>query len=82
LKSGEEFKTEGLSCKFTDFGGDGDKFMIFDSAGRSEPLLLDESSSKNATSNLLELKKEVERKSRDLKSSEKFLRDFIRVFLF
>ena len=77
LKSGEEFKTEGLSCKFTDFGGDGDKFMVFDSAGRSEPLLLDESSSKNATSNLLELKKEVERKSRDLKSSEKFLRDFI-----
>jgi hypothetical protein len=77
LKSGEEFKTEGLSCKFTDFGGDGDKFMIFDSAGRSEPLLIDESSSKDATKNLLELKKEVERKSRDLKFSEKFLRDFI-----
>ena len=55
MKSGEEYKTEGLSCKFTDFGGDGDKFMIFDSAGKPEPLLIDDSSSKDATSNLLEL---------------------------
>ena len=77
MKRGEENKTEGLSCKFTDFGGDGDKFMIFDSAGSSKPLLIDDSSSKDETNNLLELKKEVERKSRDLKSSEKFLRDFI-----
>jgi hypothetical protein len=77
LKSGEEYKTEGLSCKFTDFGGVGDKFMIFDSAGRSEPLLIDDSSSNETTNNLSDLKKEVERKSRDLKSSEKFLRDFI-----
>jgi hypothetical protein len=35
--------------------------MVFDSTGRSEPLLLDESSSKNANINLLELKKEVEK---------------------
>lgn len=66
FKSGEEFRTEELICKFTDFGGDGDKFIIFDSAGRPEPLLIDESSSNDATNNLFELKKEVERKGRGL----------------
>lgn len=39
LKSGEQYKTDGLSCKFTNFEGKDNKFMIFDSAGRSEPLL-------------------------------------------
>ena len=37
--------------------------MVFDSVGRSEPLLLDESSSKDTTYNLLELRKEVEKKA-------------------
>ena len=88
LKSGEQYKTDGLSCKFTDFEGKDNKFMIFDSAGRSEPLLIDESNSGEKPNNrdksnisndekLKELKNEVEKKSRDLKLSEKFLRNFI-----
>ena len=82
LDSGEQYKTEGLSCKFTDFEGNGNKFMIFDTAGRSEPLLIDESNNRDKPNisndeKLKELKKEVENKSRDLKLSEKFLRNFI-----
>ena len=51
LQSGTEYRTVGLSCKFTDFSFEKNmeeeenqkekKFLIFDSAGRSEPLLID-----------------------------------------
>ncbi len=50
LKSGNEYKTEGISCKFYDFEysnneiddyDDTEKFLLFDTAGISGPLLIE-----------------------------------------
>ena len=85
LQSGIEFKTEGISCKLTNFKNDDeintldglnqDKFLVFDTAGRSEPLLIDPK--KRETLNDENLKREVELSNRDLKRSEEFMKNVL-----
>ena len=89
LESGAEYKTEGISCKFTDLPinstEDGNenieerlkekKFLIFDSAGRSEPLLIDPD--ERAKLNSEELKNRVDTDNKDLRLSEEFLKNFL-----
>ena len=87
LKAGIEYKTEGMSCKFSDFKYSYDKideinesqkpeknkFLIFDTAGRSEPLLIDKTNEEERK----DLKKIVEANYRDLKISEEFLKNLL-----
>lgn len=85
LESGIEYKTEGISCKFTDFlSGTTDrdddaqkekKFLIFDSAGRAEPLLIEPE--ERAKLKDEELKNKVEEDNKDLKLSEEFLKNLL-----
>lgn len=90
LKAGIEHKTEGMSCKFSDFKYSYDevgkydeineqekseinKFLIFDTAGRSEPLLRDKTNEEKGR----DLKKIVDENYRDLKISEDFLKNLL-----
>ena len=87
LESGAEYKTEGISCKFTDLPinlteeeniderAKEKKFLIFDSAGRSEPLLIDPN--ERAKLNSEELKNRVDTDNKDLRLSEEFLKNFL-----
>ena len=83
LKSGCEYKTEGISCKFSDFeysnneisdSNEPEKFLIFDSAGRSEPLLIEPTEKEKIKD---DLKRIVETNYRDLKISEEFLKNLL-----
>ena len=74
------YKTMGISCKLSDFsfiniGNKKEKFLIFDSAGRSEPLLIEPEKKKDLDDETLKM--EVESKNRDLKESEEFMRNFL-----
>lgn len=84
LKTGDEYKTEGLSCKLTDFtysydginesdGPEKNKFLIFDTAGRSEPLLRNSNDNESKS----DLKALVEKNYDDLKTSENFLKNLL-----
>ena len=87
LESGAEYKTEGISLKFTDLPlnlteeeniderAKEKKFLIFDSAGRSEPLLIDPN--ERAKLNSEELKNRVDIDNKDLRLSEEFLKNFL-----
>ena len=85
LKSGIEVKTEGISCKLTNFKSDEeiktlsglneDKFLVFDTAGRSEPILIDPK--RRETLKDESLKREVESCNRDLKKSEEFMKNVL-----
>ena len=87
LQSGIEYKTIGISCKFTNFkynANDLDednikekeaKFLIFDSAGRSEPLLIEPELKAKLSDE--ELKNRVEADNKDLKLSEDFIKNFL-----
>ena len=80
LESGIEYKTEGISCKFTNFNEEDDpdtekKFLLFDTAGRSEPLLIDPKKKKEFTDE--DLKRTVESNNRDLKNSEEFMKNIL-----
>ena len=86
LKSGIEYKTVGLSCKFTDlYYSDNEitkydqnnehKFLIFDSAGRSEPLLIDPEEKRKFNDEAL--KRRVQTDNRDLKLSEEFMKNLL-----
>ena len=85
LKSGVEVKTEGISCKLTNFKSDDeintlpslheDKFLVFDTAGRSEPILIDPK--RRETLKDESLKREVESCNRDLKKSEEFMKNML-----
>ena len=78
LKSGINIKTIGISLKYiklfeNEKNDQNDLCLLFDTAGRCEPLLVE--NRKEETNE--ELKEKVEKKARDLKMSEKFLRNFI-----
>jgi len=82
LPSGIEYKTVGISCKFTNFKNDEDeddsileKYLMFDSAGKSEPLLIEPEKKKNLRDE--ELKRTVESNYKDLKLSEEFMKNFL-----
>jgi hypothetical protein len=84
LKSGVEYKTEGISCKFTNFNEDYEnnlespsekKFLLFDTAGKSEPLLIDPEEREKLKDE--ELKVTVETNYRDLKLSEEFMKNVL-----
>ena len=80
LPSGIEYKTVGISCKFTNFKNDEDdsileKYLMFDSAGKSEPLLIEPEKKKNLRDE--ELKRKVESNYKDLKLSEEFMKNFL-----
>ena len=85
LLSGVEYKTEGISIKLTNFKNadetnntinlNKDKFLVFDSAGRSEPLLIDPK--KREALKDENLKREVESCNRDLKRSEEFMKNVL-----
>ena len=87
LQSGIEYKTIGISCKFTNFKynvndlNEDDikekeaKFLIFDSAGRSEPLLIEPELKAKLSDE--ELKNRVEADNKDLKLSEDFIKNFL-----
>ena len=83
LESGSEYKTEGISCKFSDFeysnndineSNEPEKFLLFDSAGKSEPLLVGPN---ERTKIKDDLKRVVESKYRDLRISEEFLKNLL-----
>ena len=86
LKSGSEYKTEGISCKFSDFeysyneindsinSNESEKFLLFDSAGRSEPLLIEPEEKVKIKD---DLKRIVESNYRDLRLSEEFLKNLL-----
>ena len=85
LKSGSEYKTEGISCKFSDFkyeysnnekqdSDEPEKFLLFDSAGRSEPLLIEPNEKLEIKD---DLKRIVESNYRDLRISEEFLKNVL-----
>ena len=83
LESGSEYKTEGISCKFSDFeysnndineSNEPEKFLLFDSAGKSEPLLVEPN---ERTKIKDDLKRVVESKYRDLRISEEFLKNLL-----
>lgn len=81
LKSGDDFKTIGISCKLSDFVASAnsknkkEKFLLFDSAGRSEPLLIEPEEKKKLNDD--ELKTRVELNNRDLKISGEFMKNFL-----
>ena len=85
LQSGIEYKTIGISCKFANFEYETNeedynneketKFLIFDSAGRSEPLLIDPKEKAELTDE--KLKNRVEADNKDLKISEDFIKNFL-----
>lgn len=83
LDCGAEFKTIGISCKLSDFDSSNDdgekneneKYLLFDSAGRSEPLLIEPEEKKKLKDE--ELKETVESNNRDLKRSEEFMKNFL-----
>ena len=82
LESGIQYRTEGISCKFTSFNEDNDnedetdkKFLLFDTAGRSEPLLIDPEIKKKFTEE--DFKRTVETNNRDLKLSEDFMKNLL-----
>ena len=80
IKSGWDYKTRGISCKLSDFHfksseNKNEKFLIFDSGGRSEPLLIDPK--EKAKLNDETLKMTVESNNRDLKESGEFMRNFL-----
>lgn len=83
LKSGSEYKTEGISCKFSDFeysnneiydSDEPEKFLLFDSAGRSEPLLIEPDEKLKIKD---DLKRIVETNYRDLRVSEEFMKNVL-----
>ena len=83
LKSGSEYKTEGISCKFSDFeysnneindSDEPEKFLLFDSAGRSEPLLIEPEEKLKIKD---DLKRIVETNYRDLRISEEFMKNLL-----
>ena len=83
LKSGSEYKTEGISCKFSDFeysnneinnSNESEKFLLFDTAGRSEPLLIEPKEKLKIKD---DLKRIVESNYRDLRISEEFLKNLL-----
>ena len=83
LESGSEYKTEGISCKFSDFeysnndineSNEPEKFLLFDSAGKSEPLLVEPN---ERTKIKDDLKRVVEFKYKDLRISEEFLKNLL-----
>ena len=82
LESGIEYKTKGISCKFTNFNEENDpdettekKFLLFDTAGRSEPLLIDPEKKKQFNDE--DLKRTVDSNNRDLKNSEEFMKNIL-----
>ena len=80
LKCGGHYKTRGISCKLSDFHfksseNKNEKFLIFDSGGRSEPLLIEPED--KAKLNDESLKMTVESNNRDLKQSGEFMRNFL-----
>jgi len=85
LQSGIEYRTIGISCKFTNFEFEKNKiyndnqkepkFLIFDSAGRSEPLLIEPEKKSKLSDE--ELKNRVEADNKDLKLSEDFIKNFL-----
>ena len=82
LESGIQYRTEGISCKFTSFNEDNEeeeeidkKFLLFDTAGRSEPLLIDPEIKKKFTEE--DFKRTVETNNRDLKLSEDFMKNLL-----
>lgn len=83
LKSGNEYKTEGISCKFSDFKysnneindyDEPEKFLLFDSAGRSEPLLIEPDEKLKIKD---DLKRIVETNYRDLRVSEELMKNVL-----
>ena len=83
LESGSEYKTEGINCKFSNFEytnyeisnpDDIEKFLIFDTAGRSEPLLIEHDQKVKIKDNL---KRIVESNYRDLRITEEFLKNLL-----
>jgi hypothetical protein len=83
LKSGSEYKTEGISCKFSNFeysnneindSDEPEKFLLFDSAGRSEPLLIEPEEKLKIKD---DLKRIVETNYRDLRISEEFMKNVL-----
>jgi len=83
LESGSEYKTEGISCKFSEFvysnneindSGEQEKFLLFDTAGRSEPLLIDPKEKLKIKD---DLKRIVETNYRDLRISEEFMKNVL-----
>ena len=80
LKCGGEYKTRGINCKLSDFNfknseNKNEKFLIFDSGGRSEPLLIEPKEKEKLNDETL--KNTVESNNRDLKQSEEFSRNFL-----
>ena len=82
LDSGIQYRTEGISCKFTSFNEDNvaeeesdKKFLLFDTAGRSEPLLIDPEIKKVFSEE--DFKRTVETNNRDLKLSEDFMKNLL-----
>ena len=80
LKCGGDYKTKGINCKLSDFnfnnpGNKNEKFLIFDSGGRSEPLLIEPKEKEKLNDETL--KNTVESNNRDLKQSEEFSRNFL-----
>ena len=82
LESGIQYRTEGISCKFTSFNEDNEveeeidkKFLLFDTAGRSEPLLIDPEIKKKFTEE--DFKRTVETNNRDLKLSEDLMKNLL-----
>ena len=80
LKCGGDYKTRGINCKLSDFnfnnpGNKKEKFLIFDSGGRSEPLLIEPKEKEKLNDETL--KNTVEANNRDLKQSEEFTRNFL-----
>lgn len=82
LESGVEYKTKGISCKFTNFNEGNEieesiekKFLLFDTAGRSEPILIEPEKKKDLKDE--DLKKKVESSNRDLKLSEEFMKNVL-----
>jgi len=82
LESGIQYRTEGISCKFTSFNEENEaeeesdkKFLLFDTAGRSEPLLIDPEIKKDFSEE--DFKRTVETNNRDLKLSEDFMKNLL-----
>jgi hypothetical protein len=83
LESGSEYRTEGISCKFSNFeysnneindSDEPEKFLLFDTAGRSEPLLIEPDEKLKIKD---DLKRIVETNYRDLRVSEEFMKNVL-----
>lgn len=80
LKCGGHYKSRGISFKLSDFHfksskNKNEKFLIFDSGGRSEPLLIEPEDKAKLSDE--SLKMTVESNNRDLKQSGEFMRNFL-----